>query len=293
MTIVFLVFGENLTYYKQTYLSILSLLRRKRKEDRVLVFAENPRYFLRLNGLVESIEITQEQIKDWSLKIGYYFRCKIKVLEYAAQLYPDSHLLFFDGDVFVVGDLSLFEQKLNEGIGLMHKNEGHPSGMGKKIKRMWNAIKGKTIDGTTISMKHDMWNSGVIGIPRDSRLSVMSKACCICDAILSTGKASFTAEQYSFSIAMNEQLIVEPTDNWVWHYWGNKDGWLDRIDKFIVESHLCNNSIEREIVLTDDIIRESIPVYVDKSDTKRRLIKLINRLFKDKIPTDNNSQSYS
>lgn len=284
INIVFLVFGDKLTYYEQTYLSVLSVLRRKRAADEVTLFAENVSYFRRLEKRVRIMPLDHATRDRWENGTGYYFRNKIKALEMASSLYPESHLLFLDGDTFFVGDFDAIEQRLDRNIGLLHLVEGHPSQMNRPARRMWKAVNGLRVGEVTISMKHKMWNSGVIGIPQAKKDTVVALALRLCDAILDTGKACFTAEQYSFSISLNELVRVEPADRWVWHYWGNKGGWALRTGRFLVGAHLLGLTLDEEIAMTDTFVRDRIPVYVDKSNTQRRLIRLVKWLFKDKVP---------
>jgi len=181
MNIVYLVFGTKTTYHLQTYFSILTVLRHKRKTDTITVYTDNPQYYRRLKAVNVST-FSKKTLDEWINGTDYIFRAKIKAIEESAKRKPDANLLFLDGDTVLLNDeLAEIEETLNSGKGIMYTNEGHPSKMRGKALRMWNAVKGKTVDGCTLSMKHNMWNSGVIGIPMAKKGAVISLALDVCD----------------------------------------------------------------------------------------------------------------
>lgn len=42
---------------------------------------------------------------EWQGSYGYFFRLKIKALEYVAKEYPNQNLLYLDGDTFIYNSL--------------------------------------------------------------------------------------------------------------------------------------------------------------------------------------------
>ena len=280
---VYLVFGNAQAYHTQAYFSMLTVLRGKRGQDTVTVYTDRPRHYARLAGRVEVRELGKATLDEWINGTGYVFRAKIKALEGHAAGNPGAHLLFLDGDTCLQGGASGMAQLLDSGTGLMHKDEGHPSAMRGASLRMWNAMKGKSVGGCTVSMRHNVWNSGVIGIPAGRAAAVYAMATEACDAILGCGAGCFTAEQYAFSIAMQEAMQLQPAEPWVAHYWGNKEEWQGRIASFITEAHTSGLSLDDEIKALDAFPMATLPLFVRKSNTQRRLTKLIKRMFKDKI----------
>lgn len=281
MRILYLVFGENMAYHQQTYFSILSVLRYRRKEDVITVYTDNPSYYKRLNGKVNIASFNRAALEEWQNDTGYIYRAKIKAIEDCARQNQDDNLLFLDGDTVMLNDgLTEMDKMMDEGKGLMYVDEGHPSQMKGGSLRMWNGIKGNVFQGCTVSMRHNVWNSGVIGIPRKRGKKVTGLALEICDAILAKKLKCFTAEQYAFSIAMQECCNVVAATKWIAHYWGNKSQWLQLSGELMLRSFMSDKSIDQELEDLDAFPFAEIPVYVKKSNTRRRLIKIINKIYK-------------
>lgn len=283
MNIVYLVFGTDITYHIQTFLSILTVLRYKRDEDTITIYTDTPKYYQRLEERIHITTFGKATLNNWINGTGYIFRAKIKAIEDSVKNNPTKNLLFLDGDtVLLRNGLSEMDAMLTNGNGIMYKDEGHPSKMKGGSLRMWKAINGKCIDGCTVSLKHDVWNSGVIGLPRNNNIETVEMALKWCDMILSEKIKCFTAEQYAFSISMQEQYDMASATKWIAHYWGNKEQWNDVTTRFFLESHMTRRSIEEEIKAIDYMHFESIPMHIKKSNTQRRLTNLIIKLFPDK-----------
>lgn len=283
MNIVFLVFGDTLAYHMQTYFALLTVLRHKRGADSVVVYTDMPQYYNRLEGRISLHTLDKETLDSWINGTGYIFRAKIKAIEDCAARHGGSHILFLDGDTFLRGGMADIEQTLDSGCGIMYADEGHPSRMNGPSLRMWKAMRGRRVGGCTISMRHNVWNSGVIGIPAGRAGAVAAAALDVCDEILRSGAKCFTAEQYAFSVAMQEAGPVRPATPWVGHYWGNKEQWQRAVGGFITRVHLTDLTVEGELQALDAFPMEQIPLYIRRSNTQRRLTNIIKRIFKDKI----------
>lgn len=283
INIVYLVFGNSQAYHTQAYFSILTALKGKREGDKVTVYTDAPRHYARLASHIEVRELGKATLEQWINGTGYVFRAKIKAIEDCAASDPGAHLLFLDGDTCLQGGIDSIAQLLDSGTGLMHKDEGHPSAMKGPSLRMWNAMKGKSVGGCTVSMRHNVWNSGVIAIPAGRAAAVCAMALQACDAILDSGVGCFTAEQYAFSIAMQEAMQLQPAERWVAHYWGNKEEWEARIADFIMQAHTDGLALHDEIKALEAFPMATLPLFVRKSNTQRRLVKLIKRMFNDKV----------
>lgn len=279
---VFLSFGDNVAYHTQTYMAILTVLRHKREADSLTVYTDRPQCYVRIARYVEIQTLDKETIDKWMDGTGYIFRVKIEAIRHCAAKRPASHLLFMDGDTLLTCPPADMAQRLDQGIGLMHKNEGHPSRMKGASLRMWKAMRGQTVDGCTVSMKHNVWNSGVIAIPSGKAQSVCGLALSLCDRILESGVRCFTAEQYAFSVAMQEAGMLEEADRWILHYWGNKPAWGKITADFIARAHLGAMSVEEEIAAVDTLPMSDTPLRVRTPNTQRRLMVLVERLFPDK-----------
>ncbi len=285
MNIVLLCFGNETAFHIQTYFAILTVLKHKDKDDTVTVYTDFPDHYRRLEPMIRIAVFDKPTLDGWMKGTGYIFRAKIKAIEESARNNPDSHLLFLDGDVCLFAGLDGIRDLLDNGCGVMYTDEGHPSRMKGRSLKMWKAVEGAAIGGgaSCVSMKHNVWNSGVIGIPKDRLDKVIHMALDVCDMILERDGRCFTAEQYAFSIAMVEMCEVRPATQWVGHYWGNKNGWLSQIYDYLLMSHVCGWTLGGEILNLDTDSFMKIPLRVKKSNTGRRLKNLIDRMFPDKI----------
>lgn len=280
MNIMFLAFGKKDIYHIQTFFAILTVLRYKRKVDNITVYTDEIIRYKRLEGHIIIKELSAATITKWIDGKDYIFRAKIKAIEDCAETFPNQHLLFLDGDtVLKKNSLDEIEKILSDDKGIMYMNEGHPSKMKGASLRMWNALRGECIDGITISNTHDVWNSGVIGIPCQSLKKVISQALNVCDAIIDKNVRCFTAEQYAFSIAMQERGSLTSGTDWIAHYWGNKEDWHEMIRNFMIQSYMSDRNLVQDLEALATLPFDSLPLYVRKSNTRRRLIKFISRIF--------------
>lgn len=285
MNIVLLVFGTDLKYHIETNFCLLTIIANINKSDTITVYTDHPEYYARIAKYIDIVVLKQQTLESWINNSGYIFRAKIKAIEHSVQHHPNQDLLFLDCDTALYQPLNEIRNILNSGKGIMCNDEGHPSKMQGPSLRMWKALDGKTIAGCTFSAKHNVWNSGVIGIPQAKLSVVINLAIKVCDFILNTNVKCFTAEQYAFSVAMQENIEnMSSSQPWICHYWGNKNGWHKYIKHFFLTSFFTNRSIEDEIqAVANNKDYCNLPIHVKVSNTKRRLIKLLNRLFPDRM----------
>ena len=142
MNIFFMIFGEKAVHHVQAYLSIRTFQKQLGPDDQIFVMATHPELYA--SSGVEVIPISDDTITEWKGKHGFFWRAKIKAIEYMAVHYPDHHLMYLDTDTILYGSLSDLKRRLDEGCGLMHLNEGHPSEMTSRSLRMWRQTEGHT-----------------------------------------------------------------------------------------------------------------------------------------------------
>lgn len=282
MNILYFVFGENLENHIQTHLSIRTTMLKKQEDDCILICTDHPEFYLVLKNRVKIFAVSDDDIKNWIGNSGYKFRSKIKAIEKIASLYPHENLLFLDGDTFVKGPISEIDKMMTQGYGFMHIDEGHPLSMKRGSLRMWRALKNDTFYNIKLSNKHDIWNSGVIGIPSDKLSVVIPLALNICDYILDKKIDCFTAEQYAFSIAMYECTQLRAAKKYISHYWGNKKEWIDVASKLFLKSYFCESQMSEEFLAIQQQNFLNYPIYIRHSNTLRRLYSILKKVFPDK-----------
>ena len=280
MNILYIVFGEKLSYHLEAYLSIRTFQKQLTAQDRIFVLTTNPDYYRRAQ--VEILPISQEQIEAWKGSHHFFFRVKIMALDYLCQRYPQEHLLYLDSDTFLYGSLDALRQRLEQGQGLMHIHEGHPSAMRGASLRMWKLVGGRCYGGVTLDEHHDMWNAGVVGIPAMKTRQVIDTSLALCDGMLDDGANAFILEQYASSVSMAEHTRLCAAADHIGHFWGNKPEWEQLSADLLLRSYMKNGSIDDELHLITDELLHSTPVYVHRSSTARRLHGLVDKWFPDR-----------
>lgn len=281
MTLMYITFGENTDYYLQAHLSILTFLRQLKEDDRIVVVTDRPERYRRFTSHVKVVVMTTQQMKAWSGEHCYLFRVKTMAICHVCRLFPNDHFVMLDSDTFLAGSLDDLRRCLDDGHGVMHCCEGHPSQMRHSSLRMWRQIGGRRFAGVTLGPKHEMWNSGVVGVPGGRQVDVCELTLRLLDELLDSGVTCFNVEQYAQSIAMLELLPdVVPADKWVSHYWGNKRGWDLVLKHFVTNAYLQSLTVEQQAVTIDMDALRSIPLCVRQSNTARRLHNFIDWIFK-------------
>jgi hypothetical protein len=281
MNILYIIFGTDIIYHVQAYLSIRSFQKQLGDNDKIIVITTAPQYYRKCES-AEVIGIDNAQIKEWKGSHDFFWRTKIKAIEYISKRYPNDPLLYLDTDTFLYGSLDNMKSDLSSGKGLMYLNEGHPSTMMTKSLRMWKQVSNKNYGGITITKKHDMWNAGVVGIPQNSIESVIQTALNVCDDMLDADTEKIVIEQYSLSIALSEKTQLTEAQNYIGHYWGNKEGWTKIASDFMLKAYMSDYTLEEELTHLDEIPFCKEPIYIHHSSTAKKLIKHINTIFPDK-----------
>ncbi len=283
MNILYLVFGNNLNVHLQVEFSILTLLGQVSGEDKINVITTAPSFYERLKEHIRIIPISEQTLKEWRGKHDFFWRCKIKAIEYISREYPGQDFMYLDGDTFLIDKLTQIKDKLHEGCGLMHLNEGHPKDMKTKSLSMWNTIKGHTYKDVTVSEKHCMWNAGVVAIPGSKLSETVELALNLCDGMLDDHAEPIVIEQYSLSIALYERTHLTEAKPWIGHYWGNKEEWNAYIHHFFLTSYTTNRRVAEDIqAAATDKSYCKLAIHKKVPNTKKRLTKLLNSLFPDK-----------
>lgn len=282
MTIMYLTFGNKIEYHIQAYFSMLSFRKQLSKDDHIAMVTTCPNYYRKASEWIDVLSLDKEQVKEWEGAHHYKFRVKTMAMKQYVESHPQEHLLFVDTDTFLYGNLNDIRNLLDQGKAIMHKDEGHPSHMKGPSLRMWKTLEGKEFAGIKINERHNMWNSGIIGIPAQKTQAVTSHTLQLLDDMLEKGVTSFNIEQYAMSIAMTEHLHLEEATSLVGHYWGNKETWERIACELLLRSYMQMSNIDEEMNEINNALFHSEPIFIHKSNTANRLKKMIDKIFKDK-----------
>ena len=282
MTVFYIVMGgdEALRYYMEAYLSIRTFQKQLSPDmGRICVITDHPSFFRKAG--VEVITITAEQKAEWMGPHKFFFRTKIKGMEYLHQLYPDDNLLYLDSDTFLYGDLAKLKERLDEGHGLMHRCEGKPKDISNTARRLWKKAMGRSYGDVVVGEQHQMWNAGVVGLPSSKINETVACALTLCDGMLNDDNHEFITEQYSYSIALAEHTSLIATSDLIGHYWGNAMDWKQKAVDIFLRAYLNDSSLEEELEALDIDDLCHTPVYVHRSHRGQQFQSLVQRLFPD------------
>jgi hypothetical protein len=127
-----------------------------------------------------------------------------------------------------------------------------------------------------------MYNAGVIGIPNTLSKKIISQCLELCDQLCETPADKTYLEQLAFSIALEATQKLEVVDSHVIHYWGNKAGWDNMIDSFIIDSFMNSRTKQDEIANINEMQLKDIPIASRAQMNNQRLKKMADSLFPKK-----------
>ncbi|GGF15607.1 hypothetical protein [Hymenobacter cavernae] len=281
MQLLYLVFGNNIQNHFQANFSILSFLRQKENLlTAITIVTDAPEFYQHLGPLVTTEVIAADTLLEWQGEYRFFWRAKIKALEYAAQRHPQAALLYLDTDTFLHGSLPQLAQALATGTAFMHEAEGALSSLPSKTeRRMWQQVKGQTFGGVAMQEKLGMWNAGVVGIPAQRNLEAIALALRICDDLCAQQVTPRLIEQFALSVALEETYTLEEARPHIGHYWSTKTEWNGAISAFLLESHLKNRTLEADLAALSAFDYQQLPIKKKVRNTQNRLNNLVNKAF--------------
>lgn len=287
MNLVYLVFGDELKNHIQTNLSLLTFLK-AREISSVNIITDKPDFYNQVSAYVKVIPVSDHQLAEWRGDYDFFWRIKIKAIELIANMYKGEDILYVDSDTFLFSENgNKIQEFLSNGYSFMHLNEGKLSQLNTKTeKKMWNQVKNNTFGGVRITEDTCMWNAGVISIGGAKSNQIIQLALAVCDDMLQANVTRRLIEQFSFSVALNECSNLIPAENYIGHYWGNKQEWNNFITSFILKSYFRKRTVEEQIEDLKGFDFSAMPIFVKESNTKKRIVNLLNRIF------EKNSKAY-
>ena len=271
MNILYFITGDSINCHMQVCFSIRSILAQMSQDDTIYVLTDTPRLYQDLPQVV-TIFIDETKIQEWKGIHNFFWRIKIKAIEYIAQKDPNHSLMYLDGDTCLSGKLADIKSLLKQSTGLMHFNEGHPSSRreGEAGNTMWQQVKNKAYAGIKLSSKHFMYNAGMIAIPKNHLEDIIPLTLRLCDEMINDGVLPVLVEQYSFSIALIEKYTkITEGNKYIIHYWHNKSEWSNYIGSFFAKSYIQKLSLEDEL----NVIRKTNFRYLQRKLEIKRIIK--------------------
>lgn len=283
MILTLLSFGQKLETHQQACFSILSFLTSS-DISKVCVVTDYPEAYEFLSDRLHTININPDDFKTWRGKYDFFWRIKMTAILKATEQFPNEHILYVDSDTFYQSGLCTIKLNLDKGYSYMHEFERDLSGSIQDTdKEMRAKLSGNSYSNIKISEKSEMWNAGVIALPRSRANKLVLKAIEVCDAMCATGCYNWLLEQFAFSLVLKEETTLLPAENQIIHYWGNKNSWNNTISQFFMESRIRQSSLSDEIDRLSSLDLTSIPTVLIEKSTKLRLERLSQKLLKPKL----------
>ncbi len=295
MNLLYIVFGTKERYHYEAIFSILSFLAKNKGIEHIFVYTDAPNFYKCLDTKITIKKIDAFVQNDWKGKHNYFFRTKIKAIEDLHTAFPSKPLVYLDADTFLYKDrldflfTSLTADEQHTYKAFMHKKESLLSeGKSSKERKMWKRFSGKTFGGITIHASHAMWNAGFIALPVAKRKDAIELALNICDDLcenMSTANfRSHTLEQFAFSVALQENYKSDllPVEDFVGHYWCNKDEWDLLIRDYLALAYVEQKTPED---MTNELAHfnfNQLPIQRRAKNIRIKLTRLIRSYFPDK-----------
>lgn len=218
----------------------------------VLIYTDDAGYFqnflkdLPLGFEIQYEKMTPNRLQEWRGAIHFVHRVKIEMLIHAHESYPDSNLLYLDGDTyFTKWPQELFE-KISDQTSLMHICENKINlGRDPLSKKIHKFLKKNVfhLEGQQfkIPLETSMWNAGVLGIS--------SKMAAIFPSVLQFTDQAYALypkhvmEQLAFSYFLQSKGTIFPSDKVIYHYWDQKE----QYDQLICDYFLDNTELTKAI----------------------------------------------
>ena len=280
MRLLYLVFGSNVKNHLQCRFSILTFLRQQADLSGITVLTDAPNFYQHLADYLTVVPMPEHTLREWQGEYNFFWRVKIKALQYLAQQYPGQALLYLDSDTFLHGSLPLLAQALARGGAFMHEPEGPLATLRSKTEQqMWQQTNNQTFGGVRVHSSHQMWNAGAVGIPGQSALQTINLALQICDDLCQAQVTPRLIEQFALSLALAEQHPLFAARPYIGHYWSAKEAWNEHITGFLLESYLQRRTMSQELIALNDFDFQAAPVKKMERNTMFRLKRLVERLF--------------
>ena len=283
MNLLYITFGNEPSIYLQASFSVYSFLAQSQAVHSINIITDKEHYYRHLAPHVNIIAITETELTEWKGDYQFFWRIKIKALEKLCHLYPGQPVMYIDCDTFLYGDAAVLQHSLQNGVALMHENEGFLSGRKNKTqKNMWRQIADKTFGNIAMQAGHNMWNAGVVATPNTQNVKDCELALTICDEMCSQGITPYFIEQFSLSLALEKYYSLQEVKSAIVHYWSAKEIWNKHISNFFMEAYFGQWQYEKIIMQISNFDTSKLPVFQRVKNTNQRLKAIIDNVFPNK-----------
>ena len=263
VSFVLFVFGRKPNYYIQARYAILSLMAFTTFPYEIIIITDNTDEFSMFGEEISFIKITPEIMREWQGKYHFFWRAELVAVLKASKK-TDNILFYIDSDIIVHKSLMPLLEKIQGGYICMYTKEKNLHTMGKRdwLSCRFKEIIGKDISKTTYNMakkitnkqwndikvtsQHFMWNFGVLGLAKEY-FYVLQQALDLCDNFYEQNIKKETVGQLALSIVCAEAATMVSADEFIYHYWNQKEKVTAKITKQFTIFDNKNLTVDQQI----------------------------------------------
>ncbi len=223
MNVVYQAYGLDGIRTQALYAAYSALAHRGAADVRVHLYADRPEFFAPLAEAISIHPLSPERIQAWRGPENFTHRLKIAmILDLIGCEHPDEKFLYLDADTFFTRDYDTLWPKIDLENGVMHVREypvwSKPSGQIRRFRKHMAPLR---FQGQPVDLQGWMWNAGAIGLD-PSRFGLMQTVIEYIDELYPKYPKGLV-EQYGVSYFLQTNVALQPCDDYVFHYWAQKD----------------------------------------------------------------------
>ncbi|MGI4739000.1 MAG: hypothetical protein ACRYG7_27840 [Janthinobacterium lividum] len=237
---IILAYGRE-TEHRRAVFAVLSFwawYEGDRSAVQTVLFTDRPEYFAPyFTGLpVEYKLLTPASLALMRGEQDYVHRIKLCIINQIAQEHSTDALFFCDSDTFFVAPAAPLLNALRPGISVMHQREqtfteavetwaSFSPPQDEYPRRFIEFIKSRSFEVSPGDSHHFqpsqfMWNSGVLGLAAET--TALTPAVLALNDTLYAGSGWILTEQIAFSLALQTCTELQPSNQYVFHYWAKR-----------------------------------------------------------------------
>ena len=224
--VVYHAYGNSANLHEAA-LSMLSFFRHNAPQlAEVHVYTDDALFFKNIfRQAVSCHDLPQATVKKWRGEIDFVHRVKVEMLRDFVST-QQGNVLYLDTDTFVLSNLTEIFTRLESGNLYMHTDEGALSDKANPMMRKTHKFVSRQaipVNGVSVKLPPDMhmWNAGVLGF-NTKKSELLNDVLNLTDAMHPLFP-KHVVEQLAFSFYINRNGIVQPAEQWIYHYWDFKE----------------------------------------------------------------------
>lgn len=283
MNLLYITFGKDSSIHLQAVYSIASFIKQPSFVKRVVVITDEPSMYQLIQSSITLKVVDAAILNEWKGPHQFFWRIKIKGIEWVANTFPGEAVVYADTDTFLTESAMNFALALQSNTAFMHENEGPLALKNSKTERkMWQQVNGKQFGSYLINKNNAMWNAGIVAFPNNTNAAEIQLALAICDDMCAKGVTPRLIEQFALSVALSHHYSMQEAKHFIKHYWSAKTIWNKALMQLFSTYLLQNLTAQQIITSLSQLPLQYLPIGMKEKNTARRLKKWVDKLFPTK-----------